>query len=256
MTTWVLLRGLTREQGHWGDFPRELGGALAAAGGVAEIVALDLPGNGTLYQGTSPARITAMVEPLRAALRDGGWRPPYHLLAMSLGAMVAIAWAAQEPQELAGAVLVNTSARPLGPVHWRLRPSNYGVLLRLMLAHGAPRDREQAILRMTSRRTVGLEPIVDDWVRLRQARPVRRINALRQVLAAARFRLPQSAPRIALLLLASRRDALVDVRCSRRLAAAWACPLVEHPTAGHDLPLDDGPWVAARIRDWLAASAP
>jgi hypothetical protein len=141
-------------------------------------------------------------------------------------------------------------------VHWRLRPSNYGALLRLLLAPGAPRDCEQAILRMTSHRTAGLEPIIDDWVRLRLARPVRRINALRQLLAAARFRLPHSAPRVALLLLASRRDALVDVRCSRRLAAAWACPLVEHPAAGHDLPLDDGPWVAACVSNWVASLTP
>ena len=27
--------------------------------------------------------------------------------------------------------------------------------------------------------------------------------------------------------------------------------LVVHPDAGHDLPQDDGPWVAERIRLWL-----
>jgi hypothetical protein len=29
-----------------------------------------------------------------------------------------------------------------------------------------------------------------------------------------------------------------------------------HPSAGHDLPLDDGPWVAAQVRDWLTGNLP
>jgi hypothetical protein len=31
--------------------------------------------------------------------------------------------------------------------------------------------------------------------------------------------------------------------------------LAIHPGAGHDLPLDDAPWVAQQVRDWLAGSA-
>ena len=40
---WVLLRGLTREAGHWGSFPNQLRKAL----GGTPVLTLDLPGAGT-----------------------------------------------------------------------------------------------------------------------------------------------------------------------------------------------------------------
>jgi hypothetical protein len=46
----------------------------------------------------------------------------------------------------------------------------------------------------------------------------------------------------------------VDPDCSREIAHRWGCPLAVHPQAGHDLPLDDGPWVLATVRDWLATA--
>ena len=42
-----------------------------------------------------------MAESIRARLMAQGVRPPYHLLAMSLGAMVAVAWAARHPEKFA-----------------------------------------------------------------------------------------------------------------------------------------------------------
>jgi predicted alpha/beta hydrolase family esterase len=52
--------------------------------------------------------------------------------------------------------------------------------------------------------------------------------------------------------LVSAADGLVDPRCSQRLAQAWGAPMRKHPTAGHDLPLDDGAWVAREVAAWLA----
>ena len=46
------------------------------------------------------------------------------------------------------------------------------------------------------------------------------------------------------------RDRLVSARCSAAIASAWALPLEVHAAAGHDLPLDDPAWVAARIVEW------
>jgi len=54
------------------------------------------------------------------------------------------------------------------------------------------------------------------------------------------------------LLLASAGDQLVSLKCSQALAAAWQCPIQTHPWAGHDLPLDDPPWVIARVQAWLS----
>ena len=45
MDTWILLRGLTREASHWGAFAGDFQTALPHA----QVVALDLPGNGQLH---------------------------------------------------------------------------------------------------------------------------------------------------------------------------------------------------------------
>ena len=57
-----------------------------------------------------------------------------------------------------------------------------------------------------------------------------------------------------MLLLQSLGDHLVNPVCSTRIAGHWRWPLVSHPTAGHDLTLDDGEWVIAQIRAWLEKS--
>jgi pimeloyl-ACP methyl ester carboxylesterase len=54
-----------------------------------------------------------------------------------------------------------------------------------------------------------------------------------------------------LLLLGGQQDRLVNVQCSNTLAQRWHSPLRLHPTAGHDLPLDDAAWVIRQITQWL-----
>jgi pimeloyl-ACP methyl ester carboxylesterase len=240
--TWVLLRGLTREAEHWGGFPQALAQRLPG-----RVLTPDLPGNGVLHRETSPLRIRDMVASCRAQLRAQAVDGPVHLVAMSLGAMVALAWAQAFPGEIAAAVLINTSLRGLSPWHRRLRPRALATLLALLL-RGDAAAREAAILRLTSRCVERVPPL---WLALGRAHPVSRLNALRQVLAAAGFRAPATAPPVPLLLLAAQGDALVDARCSEALAARWGLPLALHPDAGHDLPLDDAGWVVAQVAQWL-----
>ncbi|MBT9595745.1 MAG: alpha/beta hydrolase [Vitreoscilla sp.] len=247
--TWVLLRGLTRERRHWGPVPD----MLRAAWPGVRVLTPDLPGNGSLHTERSPARVAAMVDAIRRQLREQGVAPPVHLLALSLGGMVAVEWAARWPAEVAGAVLVNTSLRPFSAFHQRLRPANYPALARLAWGGGAgPRAREQAILQLTSARPADHEALLDEWAAWRVEQPVSPSNAVRQLLAAARYRAPAQPPAVPMLVLASAGDRLVDPACSRRLAAAWGLPLDEHPHAGHDLPLDDPRWVVEQVTRWLA----
>lgn len=245
MSTWILLRGLTRESGHWGDFPA----LLAARLPQARILALDLPGNGARYRERSPLRIDGMVADCRSRLAAQGVDGPLHLLAMSLGAMVALAWTIEHATQVAGTVLINPSFAGLSPCYRRLRPASWPTLLGVLTRRDA-RAREAAILRLTSARAN--PAVLDDWIALRQRHPVTTGNALRQLAAAARFRLPAEPPAVPLLLLSGTRDALVDPRCSAALAARWRLPHLAHPAAGHDLPLDDGAWVVERIATWLA----
>ena len=247
--TWVLLRGLSRERGHWGDFPVQLQAALP----TCRVLMLVLPGNGSLYRQTSPVRIADMVAHCRAALTQQQLAPPFNLLAMSLGAMVAVAWANSHPQEVAAQVLINTSLRPFSPFYQRLRPSSYATLLRLALWERQPEVWERSIFGLTSR-LASEKDTLPLWNALRAQHPVRRINVLRQLLAAARFSASLSAAPAPTLLLASAQDALVSVVCSQHLARQWQCDLQIHPSAGHDLPLDDGPWVSAQISRWCSGA--
>lgn len=245
MSPWVLLRGLTRESRHWGAFPK----LLAEASG-AEVICIDLPGNGLLNRRRSPTTVAETADFCHVELAARGASPPCLVLAMSLGAMVAVAWAERHPQDISGAVLINTSMRPYSPFYQRLRGANYARILSLLLTRPRPREVERAVLEMTSTQT--FEPsvraaLLDEWCRWRQENPVTATNALRQLWAAARFRAPPKAPPIPLLLLASRGDRLVDHRCSRRLATAWDVPLALHEQGGHDLPLDDPKWVIGQV---------
>ena len=253
MSTWVLLRGLMRESRHWGAFPEQLRRTLPEA----RVVTLDLPGNGMLNQGRSPVRVASMAEHCRDSLRALGCEPPYHLLALSLGGMVAVAWEHRYPQEIAAAVLLSTSMRPYNPFYQRLRPANYPALLGMALGRRDPRRDERLILRLTS--SGGIEAqstVLRAWITYARECPVSRANALRQLWAAARFSAP-AAPRPGrFLLLAGARDRLVHPDCSAQLARAWNAPLAVHAQAGHDLPLDAADWVAARIRDWVATGIP
>ena len=248
MTTWILLRGLTREGAHWGGFISEFEAAVPHA----RVITLDLPGNGPLHRVESPTDVPAMVGQCRQELQRLGLKPPWHLLAMSLGGMVSVAWAQAHPEEVTAQVLVNTSLRPFSRFWQRLRPANYLTLARLVLPGGTPEEWESAVLRLTS--NGAHDEVLPQWLALHRAHPVTRSNALRQLLAAARFQAPRRAP-VPTLVLASERDRLVSCACSRALAAAWQCRLQTHPQAGHDLALDDGPWLAARAARWIADGA-
>jgi pimeloyl-ACP methyl ester carboxylesterase len=242
---WILLRGLIRDSRHWGDFPQRFADGL----GGATVVTLDLPGNGVLNALDSPTTIAGMVATARAELRRRGVAPPYRLFAMSLGGMVATAWADAHPHEIAAAVLVNTSLRPLSPFWQRLRPAAYPTIARMLLNPDA-RHGEAAILQLTSSRAAERSVVLDDWILWRDTHPVSRANALRQLAAAVRFRAPRRAPAMPILMLVGLGDRLVDPRCSQHLARRWSCALAEHPDAGHDLPLDDPDWVVDQVRAW------
>lgn len=248
MSAWIFLRGLTRESRHWGEFPEVFHRQMPDAA----MVMADLPGNGIWHAQPSPTGVAAMAEHCRADLAARGVRPPYVLLAMSLGAMVAVDWMQRHPDEIAGAVLINTSLRPFSAFHERLRPRSYAALLRLA-ARGDAEAREVDIFELTSRRSEDRAAIVRAWAGWRREHPVSAANALRQLFAALRYRPLPARPAAPLLVLASAGDDLVNPRCSAELARRWHADFALHPWAGHDLPLDDAAWVAREVGRWFAA---
>lgn len=245
--TWVLLRGLTREARHWGELPQQ----LAQLTGMDQALALDLPGNGEFCAQASPRSVRGMVGFARGQLRAKGFKPPYSLLAMSLGGMVATAWAQHYPHEMARLVLINTSMRPFSRITERLRPGNW---LQLMLLAARWHDTdyaERVIHQLTCQQRALRNQDLATWSRIRSSAPVSAANAWRQLWAAARFCSAAAPPPCPALVLSSARDQLVHPLCSARLAQAWQAEHHQHPWAGHDLPHDDADWICQRLAGWL-----
>jgi len=249
MTTWVLLRGLMREKRHWGEFSAQFKKAM----GEQQIVMLDFPGNGGLYSQTSMNSVEGMANYCRDQLRVLGCKPPYRVLALSLGAMVAVEWSKRHPGEIERMVLINTSLGQHNPFYHRLRPANYPALVRF-LVFGSKLQREQLILRLTStkERTHDEQAeLQEQWTNYALESPITRTNILRQLYAALRYRAAPIAPSVPVLLLVGLGDRLVDAKCSLTLAEQWGCEIKLHQAAGHDLPLDDGSWVTEQISQWV-----
>lgn len=238
--TVVLLRGLAREQEHWGNFPLLLSQSIDQ-----QVLCVDLPGMGQYWQHRTPASLCGILTLVRRQLRKH--EGPYHLFAMSLGGMLAMRWAELYPDEVASLLLVNSSAGSLTPFYQRLRWQSYPTVLAALCAN--LQKREQLILQLTSNKPEVRQARFADFVRLASLRPISRVNALRQLWAASHFVLPDK-PACKVLLLGSIQDRLVDVAASEKIAQSWQVPLRLHPLAGHDLALDDPQWLLQQAIDF------
>jgi pimeloyl-ACP methyl ester carboxylesterase len=254
MSQWILLRGLTRETRHWGTFEATMR-AHGLIDGDERAVFIDLPGNGDERTMQSPSTVQAMTDFVRARAVALGVTMPCRVLAMSLGAMAATAWAQHHPHEIERLVLINTSMRPFARAHERLRVAAWPALIRVALNWNRPEPCEQSIHALTCHRTDTFDADIAHWAALRRSRGAGAINALRQLYAAARFSARLNAPSCPTLILSSHDDRLVDGICSSRLAGRWGARHSVHPWAGHDLPHDDAEWLCSAITAWLDESS-
>lgn len=167
--------------------------------------------------------------------------------------MVAIEWARRHPRELAGVVVVNTSFRNLSPLFRRLSFAAWPLIFKIIGERDAA-IREALILKMTSSAPDADNALVAKRAATFSQHPVRRINVFRQLLAAARYRPPKLKPEVPLLLLNSLGDRMVHPSCSEKICRHWKAERKTHPTAGHDLPLDDPDWCVEQVSGWLRES--
>ena len=250
---WLLLRGLGREQRHWYDFPDFMRRALQPD----QLVLLDLAGAGTererLPRPSVPWLARDVADRLqrlpfvRAAepkpARERGWG----VIGLSLGGMVALELCWLLPHRFAQAVIINSSARISAPSA-RLERRALAPLGQVLLAADAL-ERETRLLDLTSELPPAERRRCAERAALlgRDGR-VRGPAFLAQLCAAARFVPPPPGSLSAgLCFLGARGDLLVSSRCSRDLALRYGAPYLEHPWAGHDLPLDDPAWVCRQI---------
>lgn len=248
--TWILLRGLGREKGHWGSFYDSF---ISKFDGD-EVLAIDLPGVGEFRNDTSPRAMSEIFQFVRAkAVERAKAQTSFTLVALSLGAMVAMEWMRQKPDDLAGAVLINPSSRKLSPAFHRMRWQVWKQVLTI-LAMQSVREREKALAELVINSTAAQEKAAPLWSRIAVEHPIRYINFFNQLVAASRFSDLPSENDIPVLMLAALGDRLVDPSCSLLMQKKMGWPLEKHPWGGHDLTWDDPDWVINHIQTWLRSA--
>lgn len=244
---WLLLRGLSREAAHWGEFLPLMKSSFP----TARIHTLDLPGTGCRYLEKSPTRIEDITLSLREqALTLGLLDQPLTLLGLSLGGMVCWEWMLKYPEDICTAALINTSQASLSPFYQRLRWQSYPNFFNIILQPNQF-QRELAIVQYVANRRDQDEKIALEWAEIQHKRPVKFCNTLRQLIAAAHYKPQTKKPVPPVLIINSRGDRLVAPACSDAIKDKWRLQYESHPWAGHDLPIDDGPWVIERLQNWV-----
>ncbi|MFN7684214.1 MAG: alpha/beta fold hydrolase [Oligoflexia bacterium] len=245
---WLLLRGLSREKRHWGNFSNLL--AESSVGG--RVIGLDLPGAGSEHLRASPDSISGIAEDLRQRwLRIREDQPgPWGVIAISMGGMIAMDWCSRFPHDFSAAVLINSSAANLGRPLERVRPRALFTAISLL---GQPdlQRRELGILKLTTRlRETEVESISKRWASFAVEYPVSAATAFTQIMAASKFNAPSTLS-VPLLVISGAGDLFTAPVCSDRLAKKYNAKHVVHPSAGHDLPLDAPEWMVSQISNWL-----
>jgi pimeloyl-ACP methyl ester carboxylesterase len=249
-STWVMLRGLTREKAHWGQFPQLFQGAIENS----RILLPDLPGAGSEREHSAPTLIESYTEDLRRRISvelvkaEG----PKFLFGISMGGMIAMDWLQRYPDDFCGAVLLNTSSSNIGRAWERFRFAALPALL-LNLFDPSLKRRERAIVDLVVNNRDLRAKVAEAWVEIQRKAPTHRVNMFRQMLAAARFRPKLEQIKRPVLLLASSQDRLVDHQISLRLKDKIRNSVIAiHPNAGHDLPIDAPDWICEQVKRWLA----
>lgn len=241
MTRWLLLRGLSREKRHWEQFPQVFAESLGV-----QVECLDAPGFGTESDRVSPASISAITDDIRSRLDRHG--ESWSLLSISLGGMIGLDWCSRYPGDFERAVIINSSTAAT-PIWQRFLPSSIPNLVLGRFRADVPRER--AILEQTANNpALDLDALAERWASYLQTQRPLGSSIIRQITAAVTFRMPANID-TPLLVLTATRDRLVSSAASRTIAGRYGAPIAVHPTAGHDIPLDDGAWIAEQVKQWI-----
>ncbi len=241
--TWILIRGLARETGHFGDFIDVLARKIPGA----RILPLDLPGTGSRLHEKSPVKMREIALRVRdeANVKKKAGAPLF-LFGMSLGGMVVMEWAKNHPEEVAGIVVGCSSARDLATRFQRFSARGVLVVGANRFLTRDPVKREARMVRLLSHERGHYARTVKLWGELATLRPIPPRTVRAQVAAALRWRAPAHLKTPALFLVGS-KDRLVDPECTHALARRFGTTAVVHDAAGHDLTTDQGEWCASEM---------
>lgn len=218
---WVFLRGLGAHEGQWGEFEK----IFLRHHPRAEVHHLTLRGNGLRAEETSLLTMLQNVEDLRERLiKKIGVGRKFNFIGTSMGAMAGIEWYIHHPQDFRAIICIGTSDGSQSPFYHRVQIQNIRGVLALA-------DKSQGM-------NTGV------------------LNLIRQAIAAHFHKFPSKRPKVPTLLLTSAEDKFTHPDCTLRLAAKWKIEPHVHPTAGHDLPVEDPEWLARKIKNFLQENFP
>lgn len=247
MQAFVLVRGLIRDQRHWGSFTS----ALQQTFPSMPILTFDLPGVGVLANRPAPRSIPEMAEALEEQWQQHSQGiQQIHLVAMSLGSMAGFYWSERFPERFRSRIFINGSASNLSPMFDRFQFQWIPKTLKTLLSP-TPRNIESLILEATSNVFATDPALLGQRLQWHQEIPVQTKVFVNQMIAGARFKMGKTKSAAPTLILNSPKDRLVNARCSEQIAKFQNWPLRAHPTGGHDLPLDQPQWVAENIKNFL-----
>jgi pimeloyl-ACP methyl ester carboxylesterase len=238
----LFLRGLTRETRHWRGLPEK----YQAKYPEHKVTSIDLPGAGEFYHMTSPANLDEYVEFLRAECKRRNLGGKLGLIGISMGGMIALRWGELYPDEVEKIYVINTSARNLSSAAERFNLKELKTLFKIFTTKDLY-QKEEMTLKLTTEEFKITSDVVNDFVSIQKNSPVSKRSGINQLWAASRFKIT-SAPSVPVIVVSGLKDRLVAASCSKKLAELIKAPLITHPTAGHDLPLDAPDWLLSELR--------
>lgn len=238
---WIFLRGLTRGNIHWGEFAD----LFLAANPDAQIEYLEIPGNGLLSRDLTPTDPVMVIDFLKNKSQFANSNKTYHLCGISLGGMIALKWAELYPDQVESVTVINSSLSQYSAFYQRLRPQNYPPLVGALLERDTY-EQEKTILKVTSNKFEQNEKYLSSFAQFAREHKVSRSSFIRQLILANNIHIHQLGKNKLTVLLGA-GDRLVHPSCSEQIAKNLKGRLVIHPTAGHDLPLDEPQWLVEQL---------
>ena len=238
---WIFLRGLTRGNAHWAQFPE----IFKEINPSAQVEFLELPGNGTVSHEDTPINAREVID----LIREKSWivqkNIPFHICGISLGGMIALKWAEIYPQNIQTINIINSSLGQFSPFYRRLIPATYLQILNAAFNSDIA-EKEKIILTITSNKFIENQRYLKIFTQFSIDYKVSKKNFIRQILLAQNIHI-QNLPNRPLKIITSINDRLVHHSCSDKLVKYFGGTQYIHATAGHDLPLDDPQWVVEML---------
>ncbi|HEY5715008.1 MAG TPA: alpha/beta fold hydrolase, partial [Psychromonas sp.] len=173
-------------------------------------------------------------------------------IAISMGGMIGLQWAAMYPKEINSLTCINTSAKNFSKFYHRLQAKNYFTLFKALFL-STPK-RERIIYKLVSNRPED-NNVINNWTLYSQQYPISTMNFFRQLWAAFNFTIDKQV-KCRLLFISSVNDNLVSHQATQAIAQQWEVQLLINLHDGHDIALDNPQWLCDKVEGFVARCLP